>query len=425
MNLALRIVIGLSLLLLWVPGSVSAADGICACYYDTYEYCEYTHIDESEFTDIETACDTYCNDTYDIVVRTDSDEDEGSAAGITVGADCDEADALATAAATTAGEYTADESSTTTTTTTTSTIVPVKLLTPVLSIDIPTVTFSKALITEEGGSSYVSSNFLAEYISGVYTYLLGIATTIAIVMIMISGLQWTFGGVSADTIGKAKGRIKNAATGLVLLLCTYLLLVTVNPNLIELEFPKLQLIEGEGLAESEAEFVNGSVATSFGTPSSSNVSGGAKTLVPTDLVADIEAVAKALESQGYGLSITSGIRSLAEQKKQIALKCKNPPGSSSCNPRDGKTIACILKDNNPANCPHTTGRALDIWATKIDSSAQCISRSQCNSKLGSKDPCRLDKCQAALITAMKAQGFCNLSSEAWHFEKPKMSSNCN
>lgn len=297
-----------------------------------------------------------------------------------------------------------------------------ELLTPTLQVDIPTVTFSDGTI--EG--DVIKVNYLGDYIAGIYKYLLGISTTIAIVMIMVSGLQWSLGGQSPEAIGKAKTRIKNSVTGLVLLLCTYLILVTVNPQLIKLQFPELRNIENVGLYESEDDAIsNGSVATNFKTPTSSNVSGAAENLVPEELVSAIEAAAQTLKGQGYGMSITSGYRSIEEQKRQIALKCNNPPGSATCDPKDGKMVACILKDNDPKNCPHTTGRALDIWGTKDGSPAQCITQSQCNSNLGANDPCRLNECQAALIAAMKEQGFCNLSSEAWHFEKPKMSSKCN
>lgn len=309
--------------------------------------------------------------------------------------------------------------------TSTSINISSKLLAPVLSIDIPTVKFSDVLFREEEGRRYLSINYLGDYLAGVYTYLLGISMTIAIVMFMVAGLQWTFGGTSKEAIGKAQARIKNAVIGLILILSTYVILFTVNPNLVSLQFPELEIIEAEGINEAEDESVKGTVATSFQTPSSSNVYGAAKNLVPEELVSDIEAVAKDMESQGYGLTITSGYRSLEEQKRQIALKCNNPPGSATCDPKDGKTTACILRDNNPANCPHTTGRALDIWGTQLGSSAQCITQPQCQPSLGANDPCRLNECQAALIAAMKEQGFCNLSSEAWHFEKPKMSTKCN
>jgi hypothetical protein len=226
-------------------------------------------------------------------------------------------------------------------------------------------------------------------------------------------------------VKKAQARIKHAVTGLVLLLSTYLIIATVNPELLFLQMPELQIIEGDGIHENEDDFVNGTVALTFGPPASANISGKGMEDVPTELILDIEAVAEKLEAAGFGMTISSSYRTVEEQKRLIGLKCKNPPGSATCDPKDGKTAACILKDNDPANCPHTTGKALDIWGTKLGSSSQCITQVQCEPSLGSKDPCRLNECQAALITAMKEQGFCNLRSEAWHFEKPKMSSTCN
>ncbi|MEK7620310.1 MAG: C39 family peptidase [Patescibacteria group bacterium] len=114
-----------------------------------------------------------------------------------------------------------------------------KLLTPTLSVDIPTITFSDGRIEDD----VLKVNYLGDYIAGIYKYLLGISTTIAIVMIMVGGLQWSLGGQSPEAIGKAKTRIKNAVTGLVLLLGTYVILFTVNPQLIGLQFPELEVIQ--------------------------------------------------------------------------------------------------------------------------------------------------------------------------------------
>lgn len=286
-------------------------------------------------------------------------------------------------------------------------------------MDIPTVTFSDALI--EGDS--VKSNFLGEYIAGVYKYLLGIGTLIAIVMIMVSGLQYSLGAGGGD-IKKAQDRIKNAVTGVILLLSAYFILYTVNPNLTV--FPSLTLtsIPNVGLLEIEAAFVNGTVATEFASPSEENITGPGVDEIPADLAGPLDEAAKVLAEAGYGMSVRPSFRTVAEQTEQIYQKCNNPPGSKTCDPKDGKTTACMLT-NGPSSCPHTTGNALDIWGTEIDSEGQCITQQQCNPSLGANDPCRLNKCQAALIAAMKDAGFCNLASEAWHFEMPKMSETCN
>ena len=68
---------------------------------------------------------------------------------------------------------------------------------PKLQVDIPGVSFESpvAVMLEKGGEG-LSINFLGAYISGVYKYLIGFALTIAIVMIMIGGLQYVLGASS-------------------------------------------------------------------------------------------------------------------------------------------------------------------------------------------------------------------------------------
>lgn len=120
-----------------------------------------------------------------------------------------------------------------------------KLLTPQLSVDIPDLKFTDGIV--DGDT--IKINYLADYIAAGYKWMIGAAVTIAIVMIMIGGLQWTLSGGSilgtggkANTASAAKKRISNAVTGLVLLLSTYMILAIVNPNLIRLQFPELETI---------------------------------------------------------------------------------------------------------------------------------------------------------------------------------------
>jgi len=130
---------------------------------------------------------------------------------------------------------------------------------PNLSIDIPGVSFSEVL--KENGVLQI--NFIGDYVSGIYKYLLGIAITIAIVFIMVAGLQYALASGEGDT-KKAKDRIQNAVMGLVLLLCVYAILFITNPELIKLR--SLQLLDIEQLeldrATSGDEGVSGSVSRS-------------------------------------------------------------------------------------------------------------------------------------------------------------------
>jgi hypothetical protein len=93
---------------------------------------------------------------------------------------------------------------------------------------------------------------LGEYISSVYLWMVGAGTTLAIVFVMIGGLQWSFGGVSAEQIGKAKKLMSNAIVGLVLLMSTYLIISTVNPYLVRLQVPAFPLIKSVQLVKGES-----------------------------------------------------------------------------------------------------------------------------------------------------------------------------
>lgn len=85
---------------------------------------------------------------------------------------------------------------------------------------------------------------IGDYINLIYTYALGIAAIIAVVMIMIGGAQYVIGSRgNSEEVNAAKDRIRNAVTGLVLLLFAYLVLNTVNPALIRFKVLKLPLLK--------------------------------------------------------------------------------------------------------------------------------------------------------------------------------------
>jgi hypothetical protein len=100
------------------------------------------------------------------------------------------------------------------------------------------------------GELSVTGDF-GEYIGVAYKWLVGSGALFAIVMIMISGLQWSLGAASSESIGKAKSRLKNAIIGLVLLMSTYLILATVNPQLLSLQVPKFPMIRTLDIGSTE------------------------------------------------------------------------------------------------------------------------------------------------------------------------------
>jgi hypothetical protein len=86
-----------------------------------------------------------------------------------------------------------------------------------------------------------STNDFGDYVAAIYTWMLGVSITIAVVMVMIGGLQYTFSAGGGEA-GKAKKRIRDAVMGVILLLFSYAILSTVNPALVKLQVPDFPMI---------------------------------------------------------------------------------------------------------------------------------------------------------------------------------------
>ena len=113
-------------------------------------------------------------------------------------------------------------------------------------------------------------------------------------------------------------------------------------------------------------------------------------------------VADSLKSdKGITLLVTDGLRSLNDQQAIAQEHCVNPT-ANTCEAKPGKSAACIPKGDG-GNCPHVSGKAVDVWGWQ-------------NGKQCSED----SDCQKEVIKTMRAKGFCNLidPNEPWHFEKP-------
>lgn len=83
---------------------------------------------------------------------------------------------------------------------------------------------------------------IGAYVNTVYKFLLGFGITVAIVMVMIGGLQYVL-AAGGGNVKQAKERIQNAVVGLILLFCAALILQSVNPRLLTLQPPRLAAIK--------------------------------------------------------------------------------------------------------------------------------------------------------------------------------------
>ncbi len=120
-----------------------------------------------------------------------------------------------------------------------------------------------------------------------------------------------------------------------------------------------------------------------------------------------------LKDEKIQLHVTSAFRSVAKQWDIVRDQCQQPiEVGGKCTAKPGQKIACVPKDANGSNCPHVSGRAIDVWGWQ--NGRQCGETSAC---------------QNTVISVMRSQGFCVLklpNPEPWHFEKPSRNdANCN
>jgi hypothetical protein len=73
---------------------------------------------------------------------------------------------------------------------------------------------------------------IAKYISAVYNYGVGIVGILAALMLMLGGIIWLTAAGSSTKIEQAKSFISSSLTGMALVLTAYVLLNTINPELV-------------------------------------------------------------------------------------------------------------------------------------------------------------------------------------------------
>ncbi len=83
---------------------------------------------------------------------------------------------------------------------------------------------------------------IAEYIALIYKYTVGVGAILATAMIVWGGIVYLTAGGVPERITRAKEYISNALIGLVLLYTSYLLLQTLNPDLVKLRMPRVYMI---------------------------------------------------------------------------------------------------------------------------------------------------------------------------------------
>ncbi len=309
---------------------------------------------------------------------------------------------------------------------------------PILNVPIPGLDLTGA-VSKNGG--VVTSSLISLYIQAAYRFLLVAGSLMAIVMLMVGGLEYVIAGGSSKRVEKAKTRIKNAIMGLILLFAAFDLAFLISPQTVAFvplkieSIKKLETIELEEDPETLAQ--NPPDASIPNDPNVTTISGPhlivntANNRVGKEVLDKLNVAAGIYFAQtGKNIQVTSASRDVSVQAR-LFFERFMAPGSphkpSTCDPTgstygrstvvsyanrtftatgmllgvtDPATGTNILTSNGQArNCPHTSNVAVDIFPE--GSPGDFIANV---------------KDMTTMNQIMTANGFCRLTSEAWHYE---------
>jgi len=123
--------------------------------------------------------------------------------------------------------------------------VSILLFLPIMALGADDITFTPQ-VTIPGTSDFanqkeiiVSDSLIGDYISAFFNFAVPGTAILAVVMMMYGGVIWLTSGGSTERISQAKQYVSGAISGMVLLLASYLILNTVSPDLVSLQFPTI------------------------------------------------------------------------------------------------------------------------------------------------------------------------------------------
>lgn len=167
---------------------------------------------------------------------------------------------------------------------------PQQLLVPNLRIKIPGLSFTAAtddfLVENSAGGADIRVSFLGQYIAAVYRFAIAISTTIAAIVILVSGIQW-LSSAGGDGIAAAKQRIVTAIIGLILAAGSYLILFTINPDLVRFQYLDVPYIEGRtilGTGDDRYNYTTGGTAQGLTGRNWQNITGSQPEIVDRELL---------------------------------------------------------------------------------------------------------------------------------------------
>jgi len=197
---------------------------------------------------------------------------------------------------------------------------------------------------------------IAQYLAAAYQLGLGIAAALAVIFIMIGGFRY-LSAAGGSGVEQGKEMIKNAVIGLVLAALSYTLLQTVNPDLLSLRLPSVQLIKQCSIKPVDCGSRDSTTCEKNSADSSQRCSWNAKLSICQDL--------------SMSQSGTAG---------QVGGPCKvDASGNKTCDLGD-----CVVISSNEAKCSQFAKCQACQNDTTYDSNGAIATRlpQQCNANGG-------------------------------------------
>jgi hypothetical protein len=113
--------------------------------------------------------------------------------------------------------------------------------------------------TPGGGKLY--DNNILQYLANIYTFAIAIAGGLAVIRIVYSGIKYMLTDI-VTAKGEARKEIEAAVYGLLVAICSFVFLNTLNPNLVKfnLFIPQSQQMEGDGRDLINGQQINSTVS---------------------------------------------------------------------------------------------------------------------------------------------------------------------
>ncbi len=260
-----------------------------------------------------------------------------------------------------------------------------------------------ALLAPLPGIEKVDASFtFGRYINAVVRLAIGLIVVFAVVMMIIQGFQYlTEGSISGKAMSKQK--LTNALIGVLIALGMFIILATINPNLLNLE-PQIDQVDVSFDDE------NGDSGAPLGqdTPGQKtspkcpegfrDVSG---IMVCQKIAGNVEKLVAAAKADGFDIT-GYGFRDPA---KQIEIRRKNC-GTSNYDIYEKPSRQCTPPAARPGSSRHENGFAIDFK----ERGKQTVCYSVNPNRATCKDPLYL-----WLVNNAQKFGLSNRTSEPWHW----------